>query len=184
MRYLLTEDFIIKERLIYLKNKYSNFRIPDKSKEKKRYFCSFYKKDIDIQLYISTEFHNAEELIKHYISYKTDEYIIDSFQFKLKEDNYIFDALCYPASDTYIKILKSIEYYEMLEDKAVNYIINKYPNIDLRNLLFQDGNLKLGTRSKNKMDAHLLGEEFVSYKIIMSINEYDNILKIIKQTNK
>lgn len=181
MRYLLEKDEIIQQRLNKLAKDYFDYRQKDTTKEIQYASISYYKFDLDNDLKMSKMYMGEKMDIYEYIKYRINSirpnFVLDSFNLddKTDEKNYRVRAMYYPASPTYLMVVNKLEYYRELKSKAQEYL-RKNVCLDIRNIVEKDGFVMVGTRARNKYDAHLLGK-FVSFEKAMTVEEYDNELK-------
>jgi hypothetical protein len=184
MRYLLEKDNQTFKRLCNLKDKYFDYRQPNKLIGGVDAQMQINIRDInyDVQSYnmMIEEKIDIDRYIEMRISKQRDDLVLNEFdiQFAMNPDYYFVRAAYYYASPTYLKVLNSIEYFDKLKLKAHSWLL-PLAKMDVRNLVIQNGYLMLGKRGRNEFDAYLLGD-FISFTKLMTIEEYDKQLKLFK----
>ena len=184
MRYLLEKDKATFKRLNNLKDKYFDYRQPNKLIGGVDAQMQIHIRDInyDVEAYnmMAEEKIDTDKYIEMRISKQRDDLVLNEFdiQFAMNPDYYFVRAAYYYASPTYLKVLNSIEYFDKLQQKAHSWLL-PLAKMDVRNLVIRDGYLMLGKRGKNKEDAHWLGD-FISFTKLMTVKQYDEQLKLFK----
>ena len=184
MRYLLKEDLIKKDRLSNLKDKYFKYRQPNKLIQQVYASATFNIRDLEADIMSWNMCKDEKTDTDKYITFRMEQQRSDlllndiDIQFAINENDYNVRAAYYYASPTYINVLNTLESIKMLEWDAYEYL-NQFSEGDSRNIVEIDGEIMLGKRGKNEYDAHWLGD-FISYKFIMTSENYDIELKKIK----
>jgi hypothetical protein len=184
MRYLLEEDESKLKKCISIIDNYLDYRQKNKLKGVQLAYITFDFIDIQqalMSLKISGKNIEVDEYILKNLKTLDKKYVYDNHIILLENNTYKIKGEYYYASDSYLKILNRIDYYRELKNKAMNYL---YPKVyDLRNIVERDGYIMIGIRGKNEYDAHLLGD-FISFKPLMSVVDYNKKLLEIKYENQ
>jgi hypothetical protein len=170
MRYLLEED---DKRYLYLKewiqNNYSK-RKPNRREKPLNVYSTYYIKDI-VNRSIADNV-TEREAVLNILNYDPLVLVLDYISSN-NEDKAYKDVVGkgYHVLNPFRKMYLEFKELEVLKAKAYNYIADKY-DCKMRFLIEKDGYIIQEIKRPH---------DYLSYKIIMSIEEYENLLVSIKK---
>ena len=184
MKYLLQKDKIEFKNVIDYINLNKDNRKADKTKEPKQFHAAFHKYDLDMNIIalecIGTKV-TVNELIENNLKNYDLEFVFEVKKMELQDDYYRLVATAYYSESEFLTYIEKNKYYEKLNNLGCETILNEL-KVDDRDIeIYSDGVYKL-KRSRNKHDAHLIGD-VISKKIIMSKDKFISLLQKIKDEN-
>ncbi len=143
------------------------------------YYLAYNKKCLELDS--ESQQITQDEYIQHRANTYDLRYLCKEIARKEVDEDIRFKFELYNVQKDYTDMLDEKEVFIKRIDKADDYILNKFPKIDTRNLYVHgiDGCLYLGERLKNEDDPRMLGALAPGH-MIMNKKEYSDFIQSIK----